>query len=191
MTESGEAGALQVLVENRHAFLRFLERRVGDRAAAEDILQDAFGKAVHRLDTLRDEESATAWFYRMLRNAVIDHYRRGDASRRALDAFAAELEQVDPGSEVHGAVCACVGRLASTLKPEYAEALKSIEVEGVPVSAFAEQQGISANNAAVRVHRARLALKKQVMSSCGACAERGCTDCGCRQPRASRQDRVP
>jgi RNA polymerase sigma factor (sigma-70 family) len=174
--------ALEVLVENRHAFLRFLERRVGDRATAEDILQDAFGRAVNHLADLRDDESATAWFYRILRNAVTDHYRRKDSSRRALEALARELDHVDEGSELHGAVCACVARLAATLKPEYASALKSIEVEGMPVSAFAAEQGISPNNAAVRVHRARLALKKQVMASCGACAERGCTDCGCRHP---------
>jgi RNA polymerase sigma-70 factor (ECF subfamily) len=33
---------VNVLVENHRAFLRFLERRVGDRALAEDLRQDAF-----------------------------------------------------------------------------------------------------------------------------------------------------
>ena len=46
------------------------------RETAEDILQEAFGRALTRVDTLRDDESAVAWFYRLLRNAVIDHYRR-------------------------------------------------------------------------------------------------------------------
>lgn len=179
MEEDDPRPALQALVENRHAFLRFLEKRVGDRATAEDLLQDAFGRAVDRVSDLRDQESATAWFYRMLRNAVIDHYRRRDASRRGLESLARELEHVQAGTELHGAVCACVGRLARTLRPEYAEALAVIEVEGVPVSAFAAEHGISANNAAARVHRARRALKKRVLSSCGACAERGCADCGC------------
>jgi DNA-directed RNA polymerase specialized sigma24 family protein len=58
-------------------------------------------------------------------------------------------------------ICACVSRLAATLKPEYAEALEAIEVAGTPVKAFAEQKGLSSNNAGVRVFRAREALKKR------------------------------
>jgi len=42
------AQTVEVLVENHRAFLRYLERRVGDRAEAEDIFQDAFAKVVAR-----------------------------------------------------------------------------------------------------------------------------------------------
>ena len=38
---------------------------------------------------------------------------------------------------------------------------------------------ITANNAGVRVFRARQALRKRVVSWCGSCAERGCIDCTC------------
>jgi hypothetical protein len=38
-------------------------------------------------------------------------------------------------------ICACVSRLAATLKPEYAEALQAIDVTGTPVKAYAEQKG--------------------------------------------------
>lgn len=48
-------------------------------------------------------------------------------------------------------ICACVSRLAATLKPEYAEALEAIGVGSTPVKAYAEAKGLSANNAAVRV----------------------------------------
>jgi RNA polymerase sigma-70 factor (ECF subfamily) len=67
-----------------------------------------------------------------------------------------------------------VSRLASTLKPEYREALAAIDVGGAPVETFAAEKGISAGNAAVRVFRAREALKKRVSESCGTCAEHGC-----------------
>jgi RNA polymerase sigma factor (sigma-70 family) len=173
------AEALQVLVENHRTFLRFLERRVGDRATAEDLLQDAFGRALERIDTLRDDESAVAWFYRTLRNAAIDHYRRHDASRRALEAFARELDEAVPPEDVKDAICGCVGTLAKTLKPEYARALQRIDVDGVPVKDFAAEAGISAANAGVRVFRAREALRRQVVASCGTCAEHGCVDCRC------------
>src|SRR5688500_19030197 len=42
------AAPLAVLLDNHRAFLRYLQRRVGDRALAEDILQDAFAKIVDR-----------------------------------------------------------------------------------------------------------------------------------------------
>jgi RNA polymerase sigma factor (sigma-70 family) len=168
------------LVGNHRAFLSFLERRVGNRAEAEDILQEAFVRGMDRADTLHDEESAVAWFYRILRNAVIDHHRRRGAADRALDAFALELDEaVEPSPDVKDAVCQCVRTLADTLKPEYAEALRRIEVDGQSVQAYASEIGIEANNAAVRVHRARAALRKQVMASCGTCAEHGCVDCTC------------
>lgn len=188
MTQQSNSPAdpvLASLLANRGAFLRFLERRVGSSETAEDVLQDAFARAVAKRDTLRDDESAVAWFYRMLRNAVVDLYRHQDASKRGLAAFARELEVVQPGSDLHGEVCACVSRVAETLKPEYAAALRDVDVEGLPVKSHAEQQGITAGNAAVRVHRARRALKTQVLATCGACAEHGCLDCRCRQPALS------
>ena len=77
-------------------------------------------------------------------------------------------------------ICACISRLAGTLKPEYAEALQAIDVQGTPVKAFAEQRGLSTSNAGVRVFRAREALKKRVVESCGTCAEHGCVNCTCR-----------
>jgi RNA polymerase sigma factor (sigma-70 family) len=175
--------SVAALVENHRALLGYLERRVGDRAIAEDILQDAFAKVVARPEQVPDDEpeSAVRWFYRTLRNAAIDHFRRRGAAERAYEAFARELETHDdaPSVEMEAEICACVSRLASTLKPEYAEALEAIEVAGTPVKTFAEQKGLSSGNAAVRVFRAREALKKRVTQSCGTCAEHGCVDCNC------------
>lgn len=171
---------VNALVDNHRDFLAFLQKRVGDRALAEDILQEAFVRGLHKLGALQKDESATAWFYRILRNAVIDHHRRRAAVDRRLQSFAAELEQhVEPESDVRGAVCQCVGMLAGTLKAEYAEALRRVEVDGVAVKDYATEAGITSNNAAVRVFRARDALRKQVARSCGSCAEHGCLDCTC------------
>lgn len=176
---------ISTLVANHREFLQFLERRVGNRAVAEDILQDAFVRGIGRAETLRNEESATAWFYRSLRNALIDHYRRGGASERALAAVAAEFDEAQaPDVELQDAVCKCVSRLADTLKPEYAEALRRVEVDGLSVQAFAAEVGITANNAAVRLFRARKALKKQLEVSCGTCASHGCLDCNCGEKTA-------
>jgi RNA polymerase sigma factor (sigma-70 family) len=172
--------AVARLVANHREFLGFLQSRVGSRALAEDILQDAFVRGIGKLGSLRDDESAVAWFYRILRNAVVDHHRRHEVTDRRLAALAAELDvTAEQGDELRGAVCQCVARLADNLKPEYAEALRRIEVDGVAVKDFAAEAGITSNNAAVRVFRAREALKRQVARSCGTCAEHGCLDCTC------------
>ena len=170
-----------VLVENHRAFLRFLERRVGDRALAEDLLQEAFTRNLDRLSDLPDE-GLVPWFYRVLRNAAIDRHRRKGAEDRALAAFTQELaDAAEPGEDLHREICACVGRLARTLKPEYAQVLQAVDVDDTPVKAFAETAGLTASNAGVRLFRAREALRRQVAASCGTCAEHGCIDCSCGQ----------
>lgn len=174
--------ALEALVANHREFLDFVQRRVGDRALAEDILQEAFVRGIDRLGELREEDSARAWFYRTLRNAVTDHHRRRAAADRRLETLASRLDSGDD-EELDNVVCACVARLAGSLKPEYAEALKRIEVEGQSVVEFARQTGISESNAGVRVHRARQALRREVTRSCGTCAEHGCLDCSCGSGR--------
>jgi RNA polymerase sigma factor (sigma-70 family) len=174
----GEVG--QRLVDNHRAFLAFLEKRVGSRAVAEDILQEAFSKSLQRLSALRDDEAAIPWFYRTLRNATVDYFRRRGAADRALAEFAQELEtSEEPNESMRDEVCQCVSRLAETLKPEYAAALRRVEVDGVSMQVFAAEAGITKGNAAVRVFRAREALRRQVAASCGTCAEHGCVSCTC------------
>lgn len=175
-------GLADVLVANHRDFLRFVERRIGNRALAEEIVQDAFVRSLDRGDEIR--ESVVGWFYRVLRNAVIDHQRRQTVADRRLDQFAAELASSgEADDEATKIACACVLKLADTLKPEYADALRRIEVDQVPVKDYAEANGISPNNAGVRIFRAREALRKQIARSCGTCAEHGCLDCTCSTSR--------
>jgi RNA polymerase sigma-70 factor (ECF subfamily) len=168
------------LVANHRDFLAFVEKRVGNRATAEEILQDAFVRSMDKLDTVR--ETAIGWFYRVLRNAIIDFHRRNAAAERRHEAYARE-EQLggEDDEELQRVVCKCVAQLADTLKPEYAAALKRVEVDGLSVKDYAEEAGISSNNAGVRIFRAREALRKQVARSCGTCATHGCIDCTCDQ----------
>jgi RNA polymerase sigma factor (sigma-70 family) len=173
---------LAPLVENRRRFLAFLEKRVGDRALAEDILQDAFVRAIDKAGGVPDH-ALVPWFYTTLGNAVIDRYRRDSVADRRLEAFAHELERSrDAASELDREICACITRVAATLKPEYADALTRIDVDGASLKAYASAAGLTANNAGVRVHRARQALRAKLAQSCGVCAEHGCVDCSC--PRA-------
>jgi RNA polymerase sigma factor (sigma-70 family) len=182
MVDAERPASVATLLENHRAFLQYLERRVGDRALAEDILQEGFAKVVARPEQAPADESVIPWFYRTLRNAAIDQFRRRGAADRAYEAFARELETHEaPTADMEAEICACVSRLAATLKPEYAEVLEAIEVAGIPVKTFAEQKGLSSSNAGVRVFRAREALKKRVTESCGTCAEHGCLNCTCKR----------
>jgi RNA polymerase sigma-70 factor (ECF subfamily) len=149
------------------------------RALEHGILQDAFVRSLDKLGTVQERESVVTWFYRSRRNAVADHGRRRGAADRGLVALADELREEASADEVRGVVCRCVLRLAETLEPEYAAALRRIDVEGVPVKDFAREAGISSSNAGVRVFRARDALRKQLALSCGTCATHGCVDCTC------------
>jgi RNA polymerase sigma-70 factor (ECF subfamily) len=177
----------QILVANHDRFLTFLERRVGRRDLAEEILQDAFVRGIAHEGALRSDESALAWFYRLLRNALIDHYRHADAERRGLSALGQEtqalLEDGARDEELAQTICACVTSLIETLKPEYASAIQRVELGGEPVQAFAQAAGITPGNAAVRLHRARQALRRRVEECCGTCAEHGCYECECRAER--------
>jgi len=173
---------VKALVDNHQRFLAFLERRAGSREIAEDILQDGFVRALERADTLRAEESAVAWFYRLLRNALVDHYRRADREGRALDAAALEPQETEDDAELRETICACVRELLDTLKPEYRDALRRVEMDGEKVDAFAREVGISATNASVRLHRAREALRRRLLETCGTCVTHGCRECACGEP---------
>jgi len=178
MAESPEpTKTVDTLVASHRDFLAYVQRRVHDRALAEEILQDALVKSLDHAGEI--QTSAIGWFYGVLRNAIIDHARRRAARDRRLAALAAELEVAGHDDNLHATVCRCVGELAKTLKPEYADALARIDVEGVAVKDYADSVGITASNAGVRVFRARDALRKQVARACGTCAEHGCLDCTC------------
>lgn len=174
---------LPALVGNHRQFLGFLERRVGSKAVAEELLQSAFVKTLEKGGALRDGEGAVTWFYRLLRNALVDHYRHQAAEGRALEREAREATEATEDPELKSAVCACVGELLPTLKPEYAELVRKVDLEERGVPDVAKEVGITANNAGVRLHRARQALKKQLERSCGTCASHGCLDCSCKKSR--------
>jgi len=174
------ARALAVLVENRVRFLAFLEKRVGARDAAEEILQQAYVRGMARGGGLRAGESVVAWFYRLLRNALADHRRRCDAERRALAAYAGETAATAPhDGALMEAVCGCVTGLVSTLKPELGDIIRGVDLDGVPLRAYAARAGITANNAAVRLHRARQALGRQLRRTCAAGSIAALRDCDC------------
>jgi RNA polymerase sigma-70 factor, ECF subfamily len=177
--------ALSRLVAARRDFLAFVQKRVGSKEAAEDILQAAFIKGIEKGDSVRDDESVVAWFYRTLRNSIIDYYRHRASSERAAENLVHHLQtHQEPDDHFQAEICRCVSGLLESIKPEYKQAIEMVDLGEGSLSELAGSAGITANNAAVRVHRARAALRKQVKVACGVCATHGCLDCHCQRGSA-------
>lgn len=188
-TSSSET--LRALLGHHAAFLGFVQRRVQDRALAEDILQSAYVRALQRADTVRDRSAVVPWFYSILRNAIIDNARSRKSENGALERWAAELEETqttaDFGHEItHGIVCGCIEKLLPTLKPSYVEVLREVDLGGESLTGFASRHKLTPGNATVRAHRARAALKQKLIRTCGVCSEHACLDCICKTPKVSK-----
>jgi RNA polymerase sigma-70 factor, ECF subfamily len=174
--------AIEKLLESRTQFLSFLRNRLRYSEDAEELLQDAFVRSLQKGGEVRDKEKMVAWFYRVLRNSIVDYYRKAGRNTQELTGILADLdEHAIAASEPRNEVCHCIHPLLENIKPEYREALTTIDLAGGSIRDLAKRADITEGNAAVRVHRAREAMRKQVQMACGACAEHHCIDCDCRR----------
>lgn len=167
------------LARMHNRFLQFLRGKVGDAGTAEDILQAAYVKAIQHGGELREAESSIAWFYRILRNALTDHYRHDAARSKAMDQLVANWKE-DYEPELRVEACACVQEVIRDLKPEYRAAIEQVDLAGESVESFARARSTTPNNASVRLHRARKAVTKKLTAVCGTCATHKCIDCICK-----------
>jgi RNA polymerase sigma factor (sigma-70 family) len=79
----------QLYAEHAQPLFAFLSYRVGDRAAAEDLLADTFERALKarsRFDRRRGSEKT--WLYAIALNCLRDHLRRARSEERALHLVA-------------------------------------------------------------------------------------------------------
>lgn len=170
----------RILAEHHGRFFDFLRRRVASDAVAEDILQDAYAKSLEKVDESRSDESIVAWFYRILKNAIVDHYRTTGIEQRAHARLERESEAAfEP--ELRDNICTCVSAVLPTLNPAYAEIVGEVELGERSIADVASKKGLTVNNATVRLHRARAALRRRLVEVCGACSTHGCLDCTCRK----------
>jgi RNA polymerase sigma-70 factor (ECF subfamily) len=158
----------------RGRYVDFLRRRVGPDA--EDVYQQSLLKAIERAGAVRDLSLARPWFWRVLRNAVADHH----AARVSRDARLAALAASEAATpDEAAAACACALGLLPKLPAAYGEMLRRVDVDDERVVDVARDLGISADNAAVRLHRARKALRERLQGCCKASSMRACFECQC------------
>ena len=170
---------LQPLIDAREEFLAFVRARVNDSDLAEDVLQSSLLKAVRSAPTLEREDRLIPWFYRILRNAIIDSYRGRDLTDREVPLEPELAEEIEEDSEAYRSACECVLSLIPDLKPEYGHLIEALDIEQRPTETVAAELGITPTNLKVRRHRARQALRRSLEQTCRICAEHHCLDCTC------------
>jgi RNA polymerase sigma-70 factor, ECF subfamily len=75
-TLRGDLHAFEALVERHRDVVVRVAARIAGRDEAEDVSQDAFLRAFHRLGRFRADASFRAWLLQITHNAAIDHISR-------------------------------------------------------------------------------------------------------------------
>jgi len=78
-----QANFAELIDSHYDSLYRYAFRLSGTSADAEDLTQETFGKAINRVDQLRDPDKARGWLYRILRNVYL-HRLRDDKRRRCI-----------------------------------------------------------------------------------------------------------
>ena len=76
MTAEQEQRIAEVVEQEQSRLRNFIRKRVANRADAEDILQEVFFELVEAYRSIHPVELASAWFYRVARNRIIDLFRK-------------------------------------------------------------------------------------------------------------------
>lgn len=171
-----EPDLIPLLAENHDGFLRYLRSRLGSRDEAEDVLQDFYVKVLIKADQIKSRQTTRAWLYRVLKSVLIDYYRRRAVTRQVQQDLAAEpIEtKATPAQDFDRTQCACFHKFIPTLKSEYAEVLRHVDLAGDSSKTAAVQIGTTPGNVRVRLHRARQALERSMRRSCDKCRTHEC-----------------
>jgi RNA polymerase sigma-70 factor, ECF subfamily len=141
----------------------FLAYRTGDRALAEDLLADAFERALRarrRYDPRR--ASQKTWLYAIALNALRDHVRRAAAEGRALERVGdVAVAGADPAVESLGERDALQRALAK-LAAEEREAIALRYGADLTVPEIARVLGEPLTTVEGRVYRALRKLREQL-----------------------------
>jgi len=108
MTDSGRTFG-DVVDAHQAAALRYLRRLTGDPAAAEDLFQETFLRALPAFDRLRTGSNHRAWIYRIATNAFLNHRRR-QRRRNEMSLgveLAAPVQSPDRQHQARAAATAC------------------------------------------------------------------------------------
>jgi RNA polymerase sigma-70 factor (ECF subfamily) len=156
---------------------RFSHTVCGGPSEAEDVMQDALLKTFRYVRRIRDPRAFRTWLYRTVRNACLMKRRRkvGEPQRvlsldellPSADDGAATIDAAGAGRSpealaVNAALRRRLNKALHALPPSYRAIVFLREMEGLSTRDVAEVLKISEPNVKMRLHRARLFLRKQL-----------------------------
>jgi RNA polymerase sigma-70 factor (ECF subfamily) len=145
----------------------YLRHRLGDPAAAADVLQDVFVKAIRHQAAFCSLESQRAWLFQVARNAMIDRARTSHPAE-AIEDHADRLEAPAPQAlDPVDALAACLATALERLPPDDAAILRACDIDGQSQREFAAAHALSLPAAKSRLLRARQRLRGELVQACG------------------------
>jgi RNA polymerase sigma-70 factor (ECF subfamily) len=169
----GDLSSLADLFDRHHArFFNFFLRLTARADVSEDLVQEAFMRALKYRESYRGDADFVAWMYRVARNVFADHFR-ATGSRESLEEAEA-LEDAGPSPFERARLGEEVARLRAALlhlSVEDREVLVMTRFEGLSHGEIAEALGCSVGAVKVRAHRALARLRYAYFGSEG---ERPC-----------------
>jgi RNA polymerase sigma-70 factor (ECF subfamily) len=147
---------------------RYLERLVGDRTTADDLLQDTLLKIARALPGFEGRSSVKTWAFTIATRVVTDHFRRPQnrAQMVEIDETAQVAEAEIDQQLVIDEMSSCVREVIDSLPEDYRTALVLHDLEGQTAAEVAEIAGCSLPTAKIRIHRARQRLKQALDEEC-------------------------
>jgi RNA polymerase sigma-70 factor (ECF subfamily) len=168
--QQGDLAALEpVLFHHAEALFAAILGRLGDRAAAEDVLKDTFVTAMERISTFTYQgRSIYHWLRQIALNKVIDHHRAAGRRKRLCQALRAEVQAAEVPEPSHALSAEqerqrARARIEETLHgihPRYAQAIRLRLCEERPRSECAQALGVSVETFDVILFRAVRAFRK-------------------------------
>jgi len=146
----------------RSRLVRTAARLLGTQAEAEDVVQDAYLRALEAGD-VPTPTSTQAWLTTVMRNLALDRLRRDDWMRRWLrtaDAQASEAPSAEAEAMQAESVSQALRLLAARLPPADGAALLLREVFEASFNEIAQASGKTEAASRQQMHRALLRLRR-------------------------------
>jgi RNA polymerase sigma-70 factor, ECF subfamily len=160
--DSDEALIRALYADHGRALLAYATRLTGDRAAAEDVVQETLVRAWRRIDAVTSGEgSVRGWLFTVARNIVIDQ-ARARAARPAEVAPGADAPtgERDPAEQVVDSLV--VMDAMDRLSPEHRSVIEEIYFRGRPVAETAAVLDIPPGTVKSRSYYALRALRDRI-----------------------------
>src|SRR5262245_28983035 len=142
---------------------------------AEDLVQDAFVKAMRARDQFHAGTNLRAWLLKILTNTFINRYRRGGLERSVLDGpdadpladgwvSASTMESLrDPESQALRPILeAEIGKALDELPTDFRLAVVLSDVEDLSYKEISDVMGCPIGTVMSRLHRGRRMLKSRL-----------------------------